>query len=1474
MLKSSSIQLLRKDKRSDWSVNQIENFNQNLLSSILTCLKELERNSSFGALNSNQKIKPQTPEELIDESLLENNQLIEEIEILNRKNEKFKFKMNLKDDEHNISNEIRLMLSNLDQAEMISHLNFQHFAFFLDAINLNLIIISHLVHVQLKNQPQVHDRDSLIRLPNSLDLILHNIQVKFSQCYPKASTITTTAKSQSTTCDQSQHHHQTLPIRVLDVAIQHPHLEAINWLDPNPTSSLSSLSISFYQLSKQAFELSQFIKRHLKVIQKQQPQHVIGILIPKHPIIPITLLAILMSDSIYFNLDPNQPNKRLKSILNQSKISLLLHFNLQDDHSHHHNLIDQSDYHTLDMSDFFHHSILPELNGTASIGSDQILVKNNTHLIQDDDNHGSNQFSTVQDQLSSIKSNLSSISLNSIAYYISTSGTTGLPKLIQISHLNLSQFFQNYRNRFGRTLNPQSRVLQFASNSFDVHVMSIWDTLLHGATVCMTTTDSLQTDLTQAIISQSCDIIDLTPSMANLLLSHSLFTDTENLSIQETQRMWSKSGFKVKQLNTGSEYVPASLKKAFLSRGINVCVDYGPTETTVGVISSFMDSNDYQKLKALTLDDIGVPTGLNEVYILDEDLKVVPFGEVGEICISGNQVSSGYLDPKLNTGVFIELDLTSSLNQTQENNERLQRIYRTGDLGRYLTDGTEGYGSIQYLGRKDSQVKVSGVRIELSEVEAKLNQLHLIQPRQVRSIVVIQPKPNSGLVGFLKLNSSSTITTSPSQVCQISGRNDRIEILLPDESIRFENLIDEINQELMKELSSSMIPRQWYITNQIPLQISGKTDRGILKQLYLDYHSHQNELIPSDQNQTFDFDSTSVEELVSKAWISSLGLPEEYQFKSTDDFIRLGGDSISLMKLIGKIRKAGYLINYSSFSKQNSFKFQEFIEVLNHESKLSNEVEKVYKEFDLLESRLKDDWIHFLNESYSIPSDEIEDLLPTAPAQNSILSSSIGTDLYFAQATYDMKGYDLRQLQTSLIEMIKFHPMFRTRFYLHPQFSIIQCIMKSTSKDYVIQEIEGIEVKDEEELNRSIETHLKNQLYSHSNYRWGDTNVEIKLFCTKKNDSIKLSLSMHHSISDGWTLDLLFDELHQRCHFKEADTKPMIVTPYGEFVKASIDQTTTLEAKKYWETYLNQFNPITWPRNPTEALRTSEHISTTWYDPDQKLIRLSKSHSYTPAIATRVATAIGIFNWARDNQEPKDLIMGVVRSGREIELHGRSIAEEVRGCCVKVLPSKITYHNQRKIKELIQEEIQHESNLKSINQTGVKESMKLIEDQFKVLFTYQAGLKYKPETVKMGSVFGISIEITPNEVHDAFEIEIYYDVKFLEDPDKLLNEIVKSLDDLRNHDFGETNLGLENHKEEKEIEKANVLKKAWCQVLGIQLSTIKETSKFRNLGGDSIGLMRLSQILKGLGYGFILCERIKLIKNDQFDEMLKSLKKL
>ncbi|KAH9814624.1 hypothetical protein DFH28DRAFT_1082806 [Melampsora americana] len=1236
---------------------------------------------------------------------------------------------------------------------MLFNLNFQHFSLFLDTSNLHLIIISHLIELRPSNQHQIYDQASLIHSPISLELILDKIQDKFDHlCLEPLSEAT--GKLQTTNGDQFHHHHQTLPIRILNASIQHPHLEAINWFDPNPTSPLSSLSISFHQLSEHAFKLSKLIKQQLNSIRKQQPQHVIGILIPKHPIIPITLLAILMTDSIYLNLDPNQPNQRLKSILNQSNISILLYFNLQDDYSHHSNLIHQSDYQTLDLSDHFHHSILPELTGTASTGIDKNHIENNTHFIPNGDHHGSDQFSKIQDRLSSIKSELSSISLNSIAYYISTSGTTGLPKLIQISHLNLSQFFQNYQNRFGRKLNPQSKVLQFASNSFDVHVMNIWDTLLHGSTVCMTTTDSLQTDLVQAIISQSCDIIDLTPS---------------NLSLQETQSIWSKAAFKVKQLNTGSEYVPASLKKAFLSRGIDVCVDYGPSETTVGVISSFMDSNHYQELKSRSLDDIGVPTGSNEVYILDEDLNLVPFGEVGEICVGGNQLSPGYLDSKLNSGVFVELDLTSSSKENQV--QKLQRIYRTGDIGRYLTDGTEGHGSIQFLGRKDSQVKVSGVRIELSEVEAKLNRRHLIQPLQLQSIVVIQPKPNVGLVAFLKFTSSNPITISPSQICQISGKNDRIEILLPIDSIRFEKLIDRINQELMKELSSSMIPRQWYIINQIPLQISGKTDRGILKQLYLDFQNQQNPSIPDHLKPNLKFNLDPIQELVSKAWKSSLGLPDEYQFKLTDDFIRLGGDSISLMKLIGKIRQEGYLINYSSFFNQNSLNFQGIL--LNHEER-----------------------------------DEIEDLLPTSPAQNSILSSSMGTDLYFAQAIYDLQGYDLQRLRSSLIEMIKVHTMFRTRFYLHPQFSMIQCIMKSSSKDCVIQEIE---------------------------------NVEIKLFHSKRNDSIKLSLSMHHSISDGWTLDLLFDELYQRCHLEEADHKSLNVTPYGEFVQASTKQKTTLEAKQYWESYLNQLNPITWPNHSTEALRTSQHISTTWHDPHQKLIRLSK-----------------------------------VRSGREIELNGRSIAEEVRGCCVKVLPSRINYFNQRKRRELMKEELKHESNLRFINQTGVKESLELIEDQFKVLFTYQAGLQTKPEKVKMGSIFGISIEITPNELYNSFEIEIYYDVNFLKDPKRLLNQIINSFDRFKDDEMmDEINLDFNDQSlEEEEIEKEKVLKKAWSEVLEIQSSAIKERSKFRNLGGDSIGMMRLIQILKGFGYGFISCERIKLIKNDEFVEMLKWLKKL
>lgn len=207
----------------------------------------------------------------------------------------------------------------------------------------------------------------------------------------------------------------------------------------------------------------------------------------------------------------------------------------------------------------------------------------------------------------------------------------------------------------------------------------------------MTTQAALNSDLAQAVVDLQCNHVVLTPTVSSLLID--TFSPSPTLSADAYITAFRLS-CPITHLATGAESVSRSIRDAWLSRGVRVAIDYGPSETTVGVVCSVPTD------MADPTVSIGRPTAANKVYILDQTAAkdLVPLGGTGEICVAGEQVTPGYLQADLGKDVFVQ-------------HLKFGRIYRTGDLGRYLLkdQGAPMY-EIECLGRKDSQVKINGLR--------------------------------------------------------------------------------------------------------------------------------------------------------------------------------------------------------------------------------------------------------------------------------------------------------------------------------------------------------------------------------------------------------------------------------------------------------------------------------------------------------------------------------------------------------------------------------------------------------------------------------------------------------------------------------------------------------------------------------------------------------------------------------------------
>ncbi|MRH92450.1 amino acid adenylation domain-containing protein, partial [Nocardia sp. SYP-A9097] len=297
-------------------------------------------------------------------------------------------------------------------------------------------------------------------------------------------------------------------------------------------------------------------------------------------------------------------------------------------------------------------------------------------------------------------------SASAVAYVIYTSGTTGTPKGVAVTHTGIGDLIADQAARFG--VDGDSRVLQFASWSFDAAVSEIWVTLVTGATLVIPPDDAVTriSGLTGLIQEFGITHVTLTPSVLGALSPEGLES--------------------VRSLVVAGEATSAELVDRW-APGRSMVNAYGPTETTVCATVS-------EPLVAGSgVLPIGRPISGTAVFVLDEGLSEVPVGVVGELYVAGRGLARGYLRrPGLTASRFVACPFGSAGS----------RMYRTGDLVRW-----NAQGELEYVGRSDDQVKIRGFRIELGEVGAALSGVAGVEQAVV---VVREDQPGSKrLVGYV-----------------------------------------------------------------------------------------------------------------------------------------------------------------------------------------------------------------------------------------------------------------------------------------------------------------------------------------------------------------------------------------------------------------------------------------------------------------------------------------------------------------------------------------------------------------------------------------------------------------------------------------------------------------------------------------------------------------------------------------------------
>ncbi len=410
-----------------------------------------------------------------------------------------------------------------------------------------------------------------------------------------------------------------------------------------------------------------------------------------------------------------------------------------------------------------------------------------------------------------------SVDINHRMYVIYTSGTTGNPKGVMVSHRNLVSFIDNFEKEF--KLSGLQRIALTTNATFDISVLEILGALCQGKELHLFNTQEVldPIKIMDKIQEERIEILQVTPSRL--------------AQLYETKKPFSRS---LKRMLVGGEamddYIYNSLKQEHFE-SINV---YGPTETTIW--STSLSIKDSEQLS------IGKPLQHESVYILDSNNQLQPYGVVGEVCIAGQGVTLGYLNkPQLTDEKFINHPLIQGT-----------KIYKTGDLGKWLPDGT-----LQFLGRKDDQVKIRGYRIELGEVENAL-----LRHAQIDHVLVLAKK--------------------------ISGHDPQLVAYFHADTSLDTSLIRSFLKDI---LPVYMIPSYFVQMDSFPLTTSGKIDRKALP-------DPREEGIKTGT--AYVAPTTPKEKEISDILIEFFGISK---ISIEDDFFELGGDSLQAMSFINLLNK-------------------------------------------------------------------------------------------------------------------------------------------------------------------------------------------------------------------------------------------------------------------------------------------------------------------------------------------------------------------------------------------------------------------------------------------------------------------------------------------------------------------------------------------------------------------------------------------
>ncbi|MFT4693256.1 MAG: amino acid adenylation domain-containing protein [Francisella sp.] len=735
--------------------------------------------------------------------------------------------------------------------------------------------------------------------------------------------------------------------------------------------------LTYQELNNKANQLARYIRKQYKQITNQElpADTLIPLFLERSLDMVIGILAVMKAGGGYVPMDPDYSAERFKHILKDTDAKLI---------------ITQS-------------YLTAKLKEVTDINLIEIDEQDHSFIYGNEETTNLPRHSQAKD----------------LAYVIYTSGTTGLPKGVLQTHGNVHRLLSATDHQF--SFNSGDVWTLYHSYIFDFSVWELWGSLTYGAKLLIPTQELVKdiSGFVEFCSTHKVTVLNQTPSAFYTFIDQ--LDNKEGMALSSLKYViFGGDALNVNLLNNWWNYKEVTNLQTTL---INM---YGITETTVHVTYKEIEQDE------TVSSNIGRPIDDLKTYVLDEYNQPVPVGVIGELYIGGAGLARGYLN---RSELTAERFISNPFATESDIAKGYTRLYKTGDLVRWLSDG-----NIEYIGRNDFQVKIRGYRIELGEIENQLTKINGIKQSVVLAKENTETK-SQYLVGYYVPIKSNTLVQE-----------------------------DLLNQ-LSKVLPDYMVPSILVELDSLPLTVNGKLDRKVLP---------NPEFVRDDSYQA---PTSELEVSLCNTFAEVLGLEK---VGITDDFFRVGGNSILAIKLANRISKAlDTNINVADiFSHKNVSKLSSYIT----DNKIDN---VVIPRLDLKQSLLSfaQERLWFI-EQYESGSNAYH--IPMLVALNDDIN--------------------LDAIKQSISSIVQRHQVLRSVFKTDEEDSDYQVVLND---ELVINEYSYKDTDITKQIDLDINTPFD---------LTNDYPIRVSIYREEKE--VKLLINIHHIASDGWSMDVLLKELN------------------------------------------------------------------------------------------------------------------------------------------------------------------------------------------------------------------------------------------------------------------------------------------------------------------------------------------------------------